>query len=370
MTNSVSEVIDEVRSRVRFDAHDRVHVRHLVEDVVAEISPTMPEANVETIADHVVGFGSLQPLLDDPSVEEIWINDPAHIFIARAGRSELTSIMMTADEVRSVVERMLASSGRRIDISNPFVDATLPDGSRLHVAIPDITRNHWSVNIRKFVMGSKSLESLVMADALTQQAAEYLIHCIESGKNIVVAGATQAGKTTLMNALLNSASALDRIITCEEVFELQLTSPDWVALQTRQSSLEGAGEIPLRRLIKEALRMRPTRLVVGEVRQEECLDLLVAMNSGMPSMCSIHANSARETLKKLTLLPMLAGSNVAADFVIPTVASVVDIVVHVRMDADGKRGISTIAEISGRVEDGVIEMREVFSRMDGELVRK
>ena len=370
MSSSVVDVIDEVRARVGANSHDRVQVRHLVEDVLAETVSTSENFDIDTIADHVVGFGSLQPLLDDPGIEEIWINDPSHIFIARSGRTELTSIMMTADEIRSVVERMLASSGRRIDISNPFVDATLPDGSRLHVAIPDITRNHWSVNIRKFVMGSKSLESLVAAEALTTKAADFLVTCIESGKNIVVAGATQAGKTTLMNALLNSASALDRIITCEEVFELQLTSPDWVALQTRQASLEGGGEIPLRRLIKEALRMRPTRLVVGEVRQEECLDLLVAMNSGMPSMCSIHANSARETLKKLCLLPMLAGNNVAADFVIPTVASVVDIVVYVRLDSEGKRGISTIAEVSGRVEDGVIEMHEVFSRVDGELVRR
>lgn len=369
MSNSVIEVIDEVRSRVRTNANDRVQVRHLVEDVIAESATSTDEYDIETIADYVIGFGSLQPLLDDPDIEEIWINDPSHVFIARSGRTELTSIVMTSDEVRSIVERMLASSGRRIDISNPFVDATLPDGSRLHVAIPDITRKHWSVNIRKFVMGSKSLESLVAVDALTSEAADFLVSCIESGKNIVVAGATQAGKTTLMNALLNSASALDRIITCEEVFELQLTSPDWVAMQTRQSSLEGGGEIPLRRLIKEALRMRPTRLVVGEVRQEECLDLLVAMNSGMPSMCSIHANSARETLKKLSLLPMLAGSNVAADFVIPTVASVVDIVVHVRMDSEGKRGISTIAEVSGRVEDGVIEMCEIFNRIDGELMR-
>lgn len=369
MSSAVTDVVDEVRARARAGTNERTVVRHLVEDVVAN-SGESAALDIETITDRISGYGALQPLFDDSSVEEIWINDPTHVFVARNGRTELTSIMMTADEVRSLVERMLASSGRRVDISNPFVDATLPDGSRLHVAIPDITRHDWSINIRKFVMGSKSLSDLVAVDALTQDAATYLMSCIEQGHNIVVAGATQAGKTTLMNALLNSASATDRIITCEEVFELQLTSPDWVALQTRQSSLEGGGEIPLRRLIKEALRMRPTRLVVGEVRQEECLDLLVAMNSGMPSMCSIHANSARETLKKLCLLPMLAGSNVAADFVIPTVASVVDVIVHVRMGSDGKRGIECIAEVSGRVENDVIEMQEVFVRRDGKLIRR
>jgi pilus assembly protein CpaF len=370
MPSAVVDVVEEVRARVLPGVNERTQVRHLVEDVVAVSGEATSALDIETITDRISGYGALQPLFDDSSIEEIWINDPARVFVARNGRTELTSIMMTADEVRSLVERMLASSGRRVDISNPFVDATLTDGSRLHVAIPDVTRNHWSINVRKFVMGSKSLQDLVTVDALTAEAADFLTTCVEEGRNIVVAGATQAGKTTLMNALLNSALASDRIITCEEVFELQLTSPDWVALQTRQASLEGGGEIPLRRLIKEALRMRPTRLVVGEVRQEECLDLLVAMNSGMPSMCSIHANSARETLKKLCLLPMLAGSNVAADFVIPTIASVVDIIVHVRMRADGKRGVECIAEISGRVENDVIEMHEVFIRREGQLVRR
>jgi pilus assembly protein CpaF len=256
---------------------------------------------------------------------------------------------------------MLTSTGRRIDLANPFVDATLGDGSRLHVAIPDITRKYWSVNIRKFVMGSKSLDSLVAAGTLSAKAAAFLKACVSSGLNIIVAGATQAGKTTLMNALLNSANSSDRVITCEEVFELQLSSPDWIALQTRQESLEGTGEVTLRRLIKEALRMRPTRLVVGEVRQEECLDLLVAMNAGMPSMCSVHASSARQAISKMCLLPMLAGNNVSAEFVIPTVASVVDIVVHTAMLPTGKRQVQKIISVSGRIEGNVIETSDIFT---------
>jgi pilus assembly protein CpaF len=270
-------------------------------------------------------------------------------------------VILSDVEVRGLVERMLASSGRRVDLSNPFVDATLPDGSRLHVAIPDITRKHWSVNIRKFIMGSKSLEGLVAVGTLTDQAAAFLQACVISGLNVVVAGATQAGKTTLMNALLNSAPSSERVITCEEVFELQLTSPDWVALQTRQASLEGTGEIPLRRLIKEALRMRPSRLVVGEVRQEEALDLLVAMNAGMPSMCSLHANGSREAISKLCLLPMLAGSNVSAEFVVPTVASVVDIVVHTALRSDGTRRVQQITSVTGRMEGNSIETGDVFT---------
>jgi pilus assembly protein CpaF len=338
----------------------------MVEDILAQSKNAAsdnesPQILVDQIATQISGFGLLQPLLDDPTVEEIWINEPGRIFVARNGKSELTSVILSDVEVRGLVERMLASSGRRVDLSNPFVDATLPDGSRLHVAIPDITRKHWSVNIRKFIMGSKSLDGLVTVGTLTDQAAAFLQACVVAGLNVVVAGATQAGKTTLMNALLNSAPSSERVITCEEVFELQLTSPDWVALQTRQASLEGTGEIPLRRLIKEALRMRPNRLVVGEVRQEEALDLLVAMNAGMPSMCSLHANGSREAISKLCLLPMLAGSNVSAEFVVPTVASVVDIVVHTALRPDGTRKVQQITSVTGRIEGNSIETGDVFS---------
>ena len=380
MSGAVSDVVQEVRARVWTGGispqDESTELRHIVEDILAreknstefrfDTEPLLPVA--EHIALHISGFGLLQPLLEDPEVEEIWINEPDRIFVARNGRSELTNVILDEIEVRGLVERMLAASGRRVDLSNPFVDATLPDGSRLHVAIPDITRKHWSVNIRKFIMGTKSLDGLVQAGTLTDQAAAFLQACVLAGLNIIVAGATQAGKTTLMNALLNSAPSSERVITCEEVFELQLTSPDWVALQTRQASLEGTGEITLRRLIKEALRMRPSRLVIGEVRQEEALDLLVAMNAGMPSMCSIHANGAREAISKLCLLPMLAGSNVSAEFVIPTVASVVDIVVHTALQLDGTRKVQQITSVTGRVEGSNIETGDIFSTQNSQLV--
>ena len=376
MSGAVGDVIQEVRTRVRTGGispqEEVIELRHMVEDILAQSTNAAsdnesPKLMVDQITNQISGFGLLQPLLDDPSIEEIWINEPGRIFVARNGKSQLTSVILGDVEVRGLVERMLASSGRRVDLSNPFVDATLPDGSRLHVAIPDITRKHWSVNIRKFIMGSKSLDGLVLANTLTDQAAAFLQACVVAGLNIVVSGATQAGKTTLMNALLNSAPSSERVITCEEVFELQLTSPDWVALQTRQASLEGTGEIPLRRLIKEALRMRPSRLVVGEVRQEEALDLLVAMNAGMPSMCSLHANGSREAVSKLCLLPMLAGSNVSAEFVVPTVASVVDILVHTALQPDGTRKVQQITSVTGRVEGNSIETGDVFRFQNGVL---
>ncbi len=380
MSDVIDDLVEQVRNRVRnvnpTSSLKSVELTHTLEDVIADFENSGLASDLtfrstaikEEAIQELSGLGKLQPLLDDPSIEEIWINEPARIFVARNGKSELTNLILTEQQVRTLVERMLATTGRRVDLANPFVDATLTDGSRLHVAIPDITRNHWSVNIRKFVMGSKSLNSLVEVGTLTESAAEFLKACIMSGLNIIVAGATQAGKTTLMNALLNSAHSNDRIITCEEVFELQLTSPDWVALQTRQESLEGTGEVTLRRLIKESLRMRPSRLVVGEVRQEECLDLLVAMNAGMPAMCSIHANSAKQALAKLCLLPMLAGSNVSAEFVVPTVASVVDVVVHTALGRDGKREVQKIISVTGRLEGPNLETIDIFVRTDEGLI--
>ena len=318
--------------------------------------------DIVKLADGNLHYGAIQEFLDDPTIEEIWINSPSRIFIAKQGVPELTTLILTEQEVKTLVERMLAASGRRVDLSQPFVDAMLGDGSRIHVAIPDVTREHWSVNIRKFVVKSHSLTDLVKTGSITSAAANFLQTCVDSGLNIIVSGATGAGKTTMMNALLNSARSSDRVITCEEVFELQLINPDWVAMQTRQPSLEGTGEVTLRRIIKEALRMRPTRLVVGEVRQAECLDLLVAMNSGMPSMCSIHANGAREAIAKLCLLPMLAGSNVSAEFVVPAVAAAVDVVVHLGMLASGQRVVHEISTVSGRIEGSSIELMPVFIR--------
>jgi len=237
---------------------------------------------------------------------EIWINEPGRVFVARHGRSELTTIILTAEHVAELVERMLRPTGRRIDLSTPFVDAMLPDGSRLHVVIPNITRRHVAVNIRKFAVGLRSLDELVAAGTLTEQAARFLEASVVAGLNVLVAGGTQAGKTTLLNALCGAIPARERVITVEEVFELSLRAPDVVAMQTRQANLEGSGEIPLRRLVKEALRMRPSRLIVGEVRQEECLDLLIALNSGLPGI--VKAQSSYDLDSRRDLLPNLPGS--------------------------------------------------------------
>jgi pilus assembly protein CpaF len=317
----------------------------------------------------VAGFGPLQQYFDDPTVEEIWINEPTRVFVARGGVAELTTTLLTGDEVRDLVERMLKSSGRRVDLSSPFVDAVLPDGSRLHVVIPDITREHWYVNVRKFIVRADSLDDLVRLGTVTRQAATFLEAAVASGLNVLVAGGTQAGKTTMLNCLASAIPARERVVTCEEVFELKIPMRDVASMQCRQPSLEGTGEVPLRRLVKEALRMRPSRIIVGEVRQAESLDLLIALNSGLPGMCTIHANSAREAITKMCTLPLLAGENVGSRFVVPTVAGSIDIVVHAALERDGTRRVREIAAVPGRVEGDVIEIADLFVMRGGELVR-
>jgi pilus assembly protein CpaF len=300
MSEAVRIITEQVRLRVRRDGVDLAAdvglADEYVRDEVRRYSERALGGSIPLIADEfqaarevvaaLTGFGALQPFLDDPEIEEIWINSPTRVFVARDGVPELTTMVLTEREVRDLVERMLQASGRRVDLSSPFVDASLPDGSRLHVVIPDITQKHWAVNVRKFTRRIRDLTQLVALGALTQPAADFLRVCVRGGQNILVSGATHTGKTTMLNALLSATRRTERIVTVEETFELSVGARDVVAMQCRQPSLEGVGEITLRRLIKESLRMRPDRLVVGEVREAESLDLLIALNSGLPDIAN------------------------------------------------------------------------------------
>ena len=372
-----------VREQVRREAVDPLAqshvVRRIAETVVRDhdersltgrVAP-IPDAQafVGELVARVAGFGPLQPFLDDPEVEEIWINDPSRVFIARRGRHELTNLVLTTAQVNELVERMLKTSGRRVDLSSPFVDAMLPDGHRLHVVLSGISRGFTAVNIRKFVLRAGKLSDLVELGSLTPQAASFLEASVRAGLNILIAGGTQAGKTTLLNCLAAAIPGGERVVSSEEVFELRFHHPDWVPMQCRQSGLEGTGEIRLRDLVKESLRMRPSRLIVGEVRAEECLDLLLALNSGLPGMCTLHANSAREALVKMCTLPLLAGENIGARFVVPTVATSVDLVVHLGVDHQGVRRVNEIVAVPGRVENDIIEIEPIFERSQGALRR-
>jgi len=387
MTATSGRLADELDQRVR----DRVRaagvdpqreaalVRRLAEAVVrahdersltGAVAPLPdPEAMVGELVARIAGFGALQPFLDDPEVEEIWVNDPSRVFIARGGRHELTNLVLSPDQVQELVERMLKASGRRLDRTTPFVDATLPGGHRLHVVLEGIARGFSAVNVRKFSLRAARLADLVELGSLTPPAAAFLEASIRAGLNVLVSGATQAGKTTMLNCLAAAIPGGDRVVSCEEVFELRFPHPDWVPLQTRQAGLEGTGEVRLRDLVKESLRMRPSRIIVGEVRAEEALDLLLALNAGLPGLATVHANSAREALVKLCLLPLLAGENISARFVVPTVASSVDLVVHLGIDEHGVRRCEEIVAVPGRIEAEVIEASTIFERTGGELRR-
>lgn len=308
--------------------------------------------------------------MQDPRVEEIWLNSPHRVFVARSGLAQLTNVVMSDSEVRDLVEHLLMWGGRRLDLSHPFVDARLPDGSRLHVAIPEVTAAHWAVNIRKHLVRGNSLRDLQKLEVMSEEIAEFLEKSVENGLNILVSGSTQAGKTTLLNALVGAVENQTRVITIEEVFELKPRVADWVAMQTKPANLQGEGEINLRRLIKESLRMRPNLIVVGEIREAESLDLLIALNSGIPGMGTIHANSARDAISKLQTLPLLAGKNISHEFISPIVANSIDLVIHTTISrTNGSRRIAEIDLVTGRVENNLIELEPVYRFTEGKFVQ-
>ena len=385
-TDSHAVLVDQldlhVRELVRREGvdpqRDAVVVRRIAEGVVRDhdersltgaVAP-VPDVNsvVGELVARVSGFGPLQPFLDDPAVEEVWINDPSRVFIARNGRHELTNLVLTTAQVQELVERMLKSSGRRIDISRPFVDAMLPEGHRLHVVLEGISRGFSAVNIRKFILRAAHLRGTGEARLRDPQAAGLPRGLRRAGLNILVAAARRRQDHHAELPGRGDPGG-ERVVSAEEVFEVRFPHPDWVALQTRQSGLEGTGEITFRDLVKESLRMRPSRVIVGEVRAEECIDLLLALNAGLPGMCTIHANSAREALVKMCTLPLLAGENISARFVVPTVAASVDLVVHLGIDQYGVRRVNEIVGVPGRVESDVIETEPIFERTTGDLRR-
>ncbi|MDR2320256.1 MAG: Flp pilus assembly complex ATPase component TadA [Microbacterium sp.] len=374
MSLTTATVTERVRARLRAEQTDpsahpeearriaQFEVRRHNDHALARGTATIDDeaACVRDVLAGVAGYGPLQPLLEDDTIEEIWLNGPSHVFIAREGRSERVPIALTEAQLRDLVERMLHSTGRRVDIGQPFVDASLPDGSRLHVAIADVVRGSWAVNIRRFLPRYRSLASLVSQGMVPPPVGATLADAMRAGGSVVVSGPTHAGKTTLLAALVAECAG-QRVITVEETFELGVQAPDLVALQGRQASLEGTGEITLRRLVKEALRMRPDRLVVGEVRDAEALDLVLALNTGIPGAATVHANSAADALERLTMLPLLAGRNIDRAFIAPALAASVDLVVHCSREEDGTRRVAEVIEPHGVDADGRITHRVVYA---------
>ncbi len=334
-------------------ASDRDDLTRVVHQVLTELRLPLSGELAADLTASLAGWGALQDLLDRPDVEEVWWNDPARIYYSVAGRTRLSNVVLAAPDAQAMVARAVAACGRRLDVTQPYVDAQLADGSRLHVVIPPITREHWSVNIRRYVTRPQRLADLVAMGTMTAAAADLLEAAMRAGANVIVSGGTHTGKTTTLNTLLCAEPAI-RVITVEEVRELSLPLSDWVALQTRDAGVEGTGSVVLRDLIRESLRMRPQRLVVGEVRGPEALDLLLAMNCGIPAAGTIHANSAADAIDRLTGLPLLAGTNVSAEFVARTIGSCLDVIVHMTHAAGGHRTVGQIASVQPGTRGAVV----------------
>lgn len=288
----------------------------------------------------------IEELLLDKTIEEIMINGPGRIYLVRGGVATLSENFISVEQIDILIEQLLKNTGRRVDKSHPFVDASLVDGSRIHVVIPDITRKYPAINIRKFPKINLTLEDFVRQGVITEVQADFLTYATTTGANIIISGSTGAGKTTFLRALLNTHSKHTRIITCEEVFELHLSSLNVVQMQTRDKGLEGTGEITLRDLVKGSLRMRPERLVLGEVRGQEAFELLIALNSGMPGAGTVHANTAKEALSKLIMLPLTGGPNIQKSFVEEVTKNVIDLIIQVEISKEGYRKVSEILPIS------------------------
>ncbi len=347
-------------------AADTEALREVLGDLLRDEQPLLAATRYDALLDEltheVTGLGPLEPLLADATVTEVMINGPGCAYVERAGRLEPVALELDAAGIVHLVERVVAPLGLRLDRSSPMVDARLADGSRLHAVIPPLAVDGPCVTIRRFGARAVVLDEFGVDGA----AATFLRWTVAAGWNLLVAGATSAGKTTLLNALSQSIPHAERVVTIEETAELRLAQPHVVRLEARPPNAEGAGGVTVRALVRAALRMRPDRLVVGEVRAGEALDMLQALNTGHDgSMCTIHANGPVDALARLETLVLLADSGLPLGAVRAQVASSIDAVVFVARGRDGKRRVEAIAEVDGRHRDGA---RQLFVRRDDRLV--
>ena len=330
----------------------------LVDQLPAEIEREVLEQDV---LNEAVGLGPLQQFLDDEEVTEIMVNNYQEIFLERAGRLERSRYRFSSDRtVFSVIERIITPLGRRIDESSPIVDARLKDGSRVNAVIPPLALKGPSMTIRKFPKHRLQFSDLLKYNSTSESMVDFLKVCVDMRKNIIVAGGTGSGKTTLLNVLSNFIPPSDRVVTIEDAAELKLVQPNLVSLEARPPNLEGKGAVPIRDLVKNSLRMRPDRIVVGECRGGEALDMLQAMNTGHDgSLTTIHANSPRDVISRLEVLVLMAGMELPVSAIREQVASAVDIIIQQTRFYCGSRKISKITEVVG-VESGTVQLQDIF----------
>jgi pilus assembly protein CpaF len=360
----VSATVEDPGS-LQNDANTRKEVESKLLEAYASTRVTLPEsAKAEILRDvmnEFFGFGPIQPLLDDLSVSEVMVNGPFRVYVERKGKLVLTPVKFDDDEhVRRVIDRIVLPLGRRVDIESPLVDARLPDGSRVNAVIPPVAIDGSSITIRKFSAKKLTSDDLIQFGSMTPQIAEFLKACVISRLNVVVSGGTGSGKTTLLNVLSGFIPEDERIVTIEDAAELKLSQDHVVRLESKKPNLDGKGEVTIRDLVKNALRMRPERIIVGECRSGETLDMLQAMNTGHDgSLTTLHANTPRDSISRMESMALMSGLDFPLKVIREQIASAVELIVQQSRLRDGTRKITYITEVAGMEGDTVV-LQDIF----------
>jgi pilus assembly protein CpaF len=353
----------------KIEGGDPNKAREIVESAAkAVIASEMPgvvgfsrDELIAAVCDEILGFGPLEPLLQDSSISEVMVNGPETIYFEKDGRLYLSPIRFRDDlHITRIIERILAPLGRRVDESSPMVDARLPDGSRVNIIIPPVAPKAPIVTIRKFRNDKMTMDDLVNVGSLTRDLADFLRACVQAKLNIIISGGTGSGKTTLLNALSAFIPDTERIVTIEDPTELRLQQAHVVSLEARPPSLEGRGEVTQRDLVRNSLRMRPDRIVVGEVRGPEAFDMMQAMNTGHEgSISTVHANSPRDGLARIENMILMAGMELPVKAIREQVSSAIHLIIQIARMSDGSRMVTTVSEVAG-MEGDVVTMQDIF----------